>query len=77
MGSDGNVFGRKKDEPSWWGGRERWVIKCCSGCFWQWEKIERLQTVVRGEGRVVVGREIKEERMRERGRKKFMGLNLE
>jgi hypothetical protein len=32
---------------------------------------------VRGEGRVVVGREIKEERIRERGRKKFMGLNLE
>jgi len=26
---------------------------------------------------VVVGREIKEERIRERGRKKFMGLNLE
>jgi len=23
VGSDGNFFGRKKDEPSWWGGERK------------------------------------------------------
>jgi hypothetical protein len=84
MVTDCDCFGLKMDE-SQWRERERDIVRDMvlerererDGLLWGERERGRLLTLVRGEGRVVMGRGREREREREREEKKwFTGINF-